>query len=48
MNLCIYVLEHALFLKQSREFEILCWFISYKLFCPVSGPEMGIFYHKFA
>ena len=48
MNLCIYLLEHALFLKQSGEFEILSWFISFKLFFPASGPKMRIFYHKFA
>ena len=47
MNLCIYFLEHALFLKQSGEFEVLSWFISYKL-SPASDPEMRIFYHKFA
>ena len=27
MNLCINFLEHALFLKQSQEFDILSWFI---------------------
>ena len=32
VNLCIYFLEHALFPKQSGEFEILSWFISYELF----------------
>ena len=31
MNLCIYFQEHALFLKQSGEFESLSWFIRYNL-----------------
>ena len=48
MNLCIYFQEHALFLKQSGEFEILSWFISYKLLLSCKGPKMRIFYHKFA
>ena len=47
MNLCIYFPEHALFQKQSGEFEISSWFISYELFCPASGPKMCIFCHKF-
>ena len=43
MNLCIYFLENALFLKQSGEFEILSWLISYELFCPASGPKCVYF-----
>ena len=39
MNLCIYFLEHALFLKQSGEFEILSWLISYKLFLSCQWPK---------
>ena len=39
MNLCIYFLEHALFLKQSGEFEIFSWFISYKLFLFCQLPK---------
>ena len=38
-NLCKYFLEHALFLKQSGEFEILSWFISYKLFLSYQWPK---------
>ena len=37
--LCIYFLEHALFLKQSVEFEILSWFISYKLYLSCEWPK---------
>ena len=48
VNLCMYFLEHVLFLKQSGEFEILSWFISYKLFLSCQWPKIRIFYHKFA
>ena len=39
VNLCIYFLEHALFRKESGEFEILSWFISYKLFLSCQWPK---------
>ena len=43
MNLCIWFLEHGFFQKQSGEFEIASWFISYKLFCPASVPKYAYF-----
>ena len=48
VNLCIYSLEHALFLKQSGESEILSWFISYKLLLFCKRPKNAYIYHKFA
>ena len=39
VNLSIYFLEHALFLKQSWEFEILSWVISYTLFLSYQCPK---------
>ena len=48
VNLCIYFPEHALFLKQSGEFEILYWFVSYELFLSCKWPKKDIFYHKFS
>ena len=48
VNLCIYFLEHALFLKRSGESEILSWFITFKLFFPTNGPKIRVFYDKFA
>ena len=39
MNLCIYFLEHALFLKQSGSLKFCLGFFSYKLYLSCQWPK---------
>ena len=48
VNLCIYFLEHALFLKQSGSLKFCLGSLVISYFSPASGPKMRIFYHTFA